>query len=468
MKNISIKIIGVFILVVLVLTSCKKWIDTDLNVNPDAPADVPMSSLLPSIEANMAFNTIGGNDIVRVTSMWLQYFSGVSRQSQAEADYIFRDGDVNNQWNTNYAFTMMDLKKLIGKATESENATYLGIGNVLLANALGICTDVWDAIPYSEAFQGQDNLSPKFDDQQAIYVEIITLLDGAIAALPNGEVVEGDLIYGGDPALWLKAARAMKARYQLHLSKQDGNAWANALASLDQSLAGNDEDMEFPFAVGVGSQSPLFQFMDQRGDITMHKTFIDILNIRFDPRVTVFATLSGDTTQPYKGADWGSGGEDASLPGPAYAAEDSPTPFITYAECLFIKAECEFKTGVAESQVRATLIQAVSASMDKWGVLNPLYIAAYDSVIQLYTGNVLYKEIMIQKYIALYHQAEAFNDWRRTENIIELFPNPLPTAVRNEIPRRFPYSTDEKNYNSNTPDVADIWVRVWWDPLPNN
>jgi hypothetical protein len=37
--------------------------------------------------------------------------------------------------------------------------------------------------------------------------------------------------------------------------------------------------------------------------------------------------------------------------------------------------------------------------------------------------------------------------------------------VQHAIPRRFPYATDEKVYNPNTPKIADNWVRVWWDPL---
>ena len=80
-------------------------------------------------------------------------------------------------------------------------------------------------------------------------------------------------------------------------------------------------------------------------------------------------------------------------------------------------------------------------------------------------GLAFYHELMIQKYIALYYQAETYNDWRRTENIIGLVPNPNP-GVKHEIPRRFPYPNSEKTYNSNTPVVADNYVRVWWDVTP--
>ena len=68
MKKISIRIIGMFVVAVLIFSGCKKWIDTEINVNPDAPADAPMSTLLPTVQANMAYVTVGGNDISRLSS----------------------------------------------------------------------------------------------------------------------------------------------------------------------------------------------------------------------------------------------------------------------------------------------------------------------------------------------------------------------------------------------------------------
>jgi hypothetical protein len=40
---------GTIVLIIL-LTSCEKWIDTNLNIDPDAPADVPMNLMLPAIQ----------------------------------------------------------------------------------------------------------------------------------------------------------------------------------------------------------------------------------------------------------------------------------------------------------------------------------------------------------------------------------------------------------------------------------
>ncbi|HTX87451.1 MAG TPA: SusD/RagB family nutrient-binding outer membrane lipoprotein [Bacteroidales bacterium] len=469
MKNIKFKLIGVLILVALVVGSCKKWINTDINTSPDSPIDVPMSSLLPAVEANLAYNTIGGNDYTRVTTQWIQQFMGIARQSQGESNYIWHDGDVDNVWNTTYAFSMTDLKTLISKSTD--DPTYRGIADVLLADALGHTTDIWGDIPYSQAFQGVNNLSPSFDTQDTVYNYIYKLLDEAIAKLASTTtVVRGDLIYNGDPALWLKAANAMKARYLLHLSKQDPGSYAKALAALSGCLASNADNMQLVFLNQQGSQNPLYQFMNQRGDIAMHQVFMDTLKGRGpDPRMYVYASPGADTSDLYQGAGWGSTGENASPPGPAVASPAAPVYFITYAECLFIKTECEFATGVAESQVKADLVAAVGASMDQFGVYDATYMTFYDAAIQqpYVTGPVLFHEIMMQKWIALYNQGEAYVDWRRTENAIGLSPNPNPaTGSKPGIPRRFPYSLGEKSYNSNTPTDVDIWQRVWWDKAP--
>jgi hypothetical protein len=473
MKKINFKLIGLMVLVILTLGSCKKWIDTGINKVPDSPDDTPMFTLLASIEANMAYNTVGGTDIAMPTCIWIQQIHGVARQAASEGIYIWRDGDVNNQWNTNYSRTMIDLYTMMNKATAAKHPYYLGIAEVLMAYSLGITTDVWNDIPYAEAFQGEFNLTPKFDSQQAIYAKIKELLDDAInnqLSQNYADYPQQDVIYGGASdgptqiSLWLKAAHALRARYALHLSKINGNqAYLDALADLPAAFASNNDDMFVPFPGTPGQQNPFYQFMDQRTDAAMDSVFIENLKIRFDPRLTVFAypIKNGD----YVGAGWYyDGAADVSLPGPAFAAAGAPVQFINYAECLFIKAECEFKTGVAEGTVQQSLVDAVTASMDKWGVLNPAYMHAYDSVAKTMTGAVLFHEIMYQKYIALVYQAEAFNDWRRTDNVIGLQPNPKGSL--NNIPRRFPYSTDEKAYNPNTPQGVTISDRVWWDKAP--
>ena len=81
MKKINFKFIGILLLVILALGSCKKWIDPNVNTSPDSPPDVDMSVLLAYSEVNKAYNTIGGNDIARVTRFLLPEFPAQDRDT---------------------------------------------------------------------------------------------------------------------------------------------------------------------------------------------------------------------------------------------------------------------------------------------------------------------------------------------------------------------------------------------------
>ena len=107
--NNIIKTAGLSLVFVLSLSSCEKWIDTSLNIDPDSPADVPMKLMLPAIEQKLGYN-MGGNEIVRTTAIWMQQFDGVDRQSYTEAIYQLVPGDVNNLWNAFYPGILMNSK----------------------------------------------------------------------------------------------------------------------------------------------------------------------------------------------------------------------------------------------------------------------------------------------------------------------------------------------------------------------
>ena len=111
------------------------------------------------------------------------------------------------------------------------------------------------------------------------------------------------------------------------------------------AFSGNEDDMEFHYSTATHVEyNPLAQFMYLFGEVRMGAFFIDLLRLYNDPRITVYAEL--DNNSEYTGSEPGSGNSQASKPGPAVAAPDAPSYFITYDELLFIKAEALFKTGV--------------------------------------------------------------------------------------------------------------------------
>lgn len=453
--NIS-KTLGFALVFVLVLSSCDKWIDTDINIDPDSPADVPMNLMLPAIQQSMGF-TMVGNDIARVTNMWMQYFDGTDRQSYTQSKYQLLPTDVNNVWTSVYTEVFMNAKVLIDKAENTEGKEsphYAGITQVLVAYSLANCTDLFGDMPFSEAFQGNENvLTPAFDTQETLYTTINTYLDNAITNLSsatNAVDISGDVVYGGDIVKWKKAAYALKARAALNLSAVNGNAaYTAALAAAANGFTSNADDFQVPWE--QDNKNPLYQFMSERGDIRMGATFVDMLKVNDDPRLGFFVAKDGDGE--YTGSVIGSQNSNASELGDFIAALDAPTVMISYAELMFIKAEALFKTGgdaqtAFEAAVAASVLKVTGDANTEWLDAN---INGVPVTLEL---------IMTQKYFAGCGTNTAYADYRR----IGLPAIPIhPQALIPAIPTRFPYAQDEITYNgANVPSVI-ISDKLWWD-----
>lgn len=435
------------------LGSCSSALDPNINISPNAPTDVPVGIILPTLQGSLAYAF--GGDLGRYTSLITQHNRGVDRQHTNLYQFQIQEADVNNLWNLLYAGSMTDLTRLIQKASEQNLPTYRGIARTLLALALGNATDVWNDIPFSEAFRGIENSAPRYDTQEQIYNRIQSLLDSAIidlTAANPGSIVPGptnDLMMGGNRANWARVARTLKARYALHLSKVNRmQAAQNALAALagGNAIASNAQDLQFTFGTGPTTANPLFQFMSQRNDIRVGFQLVNMMNALNDPRRPRY--YRGTTVE--------------APPGDFVAAIDAPVIFTSYMETKFIEAEANAILGNNDA-ARAAYLEAVRASLTKVGVsaADQMTYLAQPTVTPM--GAPTIQQIIEQKYIALYMQAETFVDWRRTG-----FPMIDPTravagATLAMVPRRFPYPQDERLNNTNFPGEVPITSRVWWD-----
>lgn len=445
MKNRFSKIFSILFAITLLFSACEdKWIDPDVNIDPDSPLKVPMNQLLSAIEARMGYN-LGGFDFVGTTAMWSQHVTGVSRQAATIGKYNITEADMNNLWNTVFAGIVMDIKVLIDQSSpEYEDAIngsphFSGAAKILLANTLGLASDVWDDVPvpapYGNGALGLDNLEPQFTDQQTIYSTIQQLLNEAITDLQTDDLVndfplDGDYFYEGDTQAWIKVAYTLKARYAMHLTKVGGVNYDEVLNNLANGLTANEEDFELYFADANTQANPLYQYNDQRGDCESNNDFLGMLEANGDPRSAVFGT------QPF---------------GP-YADMASPVVFISFVESKFLEAEAAKLKG-DQATADAAYNAAVSASLAKFGVSDPTWEAEHAN-----KSGVTIADIMTAKYFALFAQAEVFVDLRRYD-----FQYPaLSPATGSQFPRCFPYGNNERIYNSNCPK-NDKFDKVWWD-----
>mgnify|MGYP003630800102 CR=1 FL=1 len=456
LKNINYKSAIVVLSMLFLTAACEKWNDSSINIDPDAPADVPMNLLLPAIQQSMGYNLVG-NNTVRTNNIWMQQFDGTDRQSYTEARYQLTPADVGNAWTPMYTEIMMNSTIIINKAqTEGlESPNFAGVAQVCIATTLGIGTDLFGDMPFSEAFKGSESLlRPIYDPQQSLYTSINTLLNQAITNLNNTTntiPVSGDVIYGGDIAKWKKAANSIKARHALQLSGRNGAvAYTEALAAVAAGFTSNEDDFLVPFE--DANRNPIFQFMEQRTDIRMGATLVDLMAANDDPRLPFYAEEDGDGN--YTGSVIGSQNGDASKPGTDVAAFDASTKIMTYSELKFIEAEA--RLALSQAGAQAAYEAAVAASVLRiTGEANTVWLDANINGVPVSLENII-----TQKYIDGFATNQPYADYRRTG-----FPALTlhPDAVISEIPSRFPYPQSELDYNSENVPAVTLTGKVWWD-----
>ena len=436
--------IATAMILTLSFTSCDKWIDPELNVDPDAALEVPNSLLLPAIELDMAY-VFGSQDVVGSTGMWVQYSFGAARQAAIIGAGNITESDINNLWNSMYNGGMMDAKVLIDQAADAP--AYSGVAKILMALYLGYATDLWGDVPYSEAFLGLENLTPAYDTQESVYASIQSLLTAGIADLnAAASSPANDYFYGGNKAQWIKAANSLKARYAIHLSSRNASYATEALGFIANGMTSNADDLTFWFNETPSENSPIFQFAQQRGDVANSASFFTLLANENDPREIIFEANSSNTGDDYAGMYYGQPG--------------GPIELMTYTELMFIKAEAEFANG-SDANAKAALKLAVNSSIDKYRGMDAGFDAAADAFVtakeaEIDAATLDLEYIITQKYIARYLSPESYTDYRRTG-----WPTITPLANAS-IPTRFPYPTNERLYNSSTPSSTKN-TPVWWD-----
>lgn len=444
----KIKSLAILAVAAVGFTACSDaWLE-DYKLDQNRPSDVSMEVLLPSAQA--AYGMTQGDVLPRLTSIFMQQMTGTDRQSLAHNRYAqIGEGDFNTPWNNSYAGGLYDLKLIEEKAEAAGASAYVGVAKIMTAMYLGVLTDHFGDIPYTNALQGADNLKATFDPQADIYTTIFTLLsDGKDALAQPSSVTPGgdDLIHGGDLAAWAATADGLRARHLNHLSKTSDYNAADVIAACDDALnAGVYCTIGFEAAL---NQNPWYQFtvIDRAGYISQYGTMYDMMEASSDPRINL-----------YRSAD--------SLTMPAYGDATSALPIVTPFEIMFVKAEAQLAGSASDA--RATLEAAIESHMTWLGV-DAGDIATYVAALPATTDLEL---IMNEKYVAMFSSSESWTDWRRTG-----FPTLSAPADANlsGMPRRMPYPEGEYLYNNDnvpmpldaTPDdkfgVTSTY-RLWWD-----
>ncbi len=454
MKSSSVKLF-MFITIAggLLFAACKKG--NEYYVNPNTPTDGTVQTLLPALEVS-TINVYEG-DLARTSNLLVQYHAGVREQASQVNVYSLPENMFDNQWGQLYQAVNTG-RVLVGKAASSPR--YRGIAKVFLALNWGLLTDFWGDIPYAEAVQWPTNKFPHYDPQQQVLDSIQQLLSDAIADLqtaPGDNLyipAQDDIIFKGDNAAWIRTAWTLKARYLNRLSNKPTYNPAAILDALSKGISSNAQDCMGRHGTGASESNQWFVFQAQRGYYRAAKPFVDSVALRpADQRLSkYFSPVTGGAVV---GSPLDVPSANASLWGPYLSGSiDASTPLVTNFEALFIKAEVLARQG--DIATADTLNKAIKASCAK------VTGGAYDGAsIALYTPAATdINRVMYEKWIAMFGQCEAYNDYRRT-GLPALVPNPNGITEGHQIPKRYPTPAGERTANPNAP-LPSILASVWW------
>jgi len=446
MKN---KILILLISLALLGSSCSDFMSVN-EVNPNSASKVPAKLILPAALNNIAaiMNTPGNYDFIYLWHGLWCISSGYSQPSNL-VQYRLLNSSYQNPFSISYAIGQ-NLTEIENVSTDPKDAGYKAIAMIMKAYLIHNLVDQWGNVPYSEAFKaGEGILKPKYDDQKAIYEDLILKLDDAIKiikALPVDATeipASSDIVFGGNMTKWAKFGNTIKLRMLVHQSGMSGrDAYIKSAIATTASVgylgAGEGALSNPGYSNSDGKMNPFYaryykvDGTSQSDGITYHnagKDVVEFMKANADPRL-------GRFFNPYSGTNFAGNTLGITDPAPLTAANTSKlgyvkdskghmigtfnksAPLLTDFESLFIQAEAVERGYIAGSG-KDLYNAAITQSCKYMGLTD----AQAETFLALDLPNVNYgmasskvNLILMQKWVSLNGIApiEVWTDYRRS------------------------------------------------------
>jgi hypothetical protein len=434
-KNRSRRLLGVTV-AALSIGACD--FISPIESNPNAVATASVDQLFTGIQVNSFFLATGG--LSRISAIWTQQMAGTDRQFVAFDNYIIGEEDFEDEFDAAYTQGgLVDIRAAIAAAEDAGRLPYAGILKIHEAYMMGLIASFYGDIPYSEAVN-PDIETPVLDDQAAVYAALQALLTEAIANLGGTGAGPGavDMAFQGNTARWIAVANTLKARYHMHWGEVSGNAaYTAARTAALAGITANAGSWRARFGASATENNMWYQFQrDRSGYISAGDFLVPLMVANSDPRLPFY--FSESSPGVYTPRASGLSSSATGFGGPAFRF-----PMVTCAENYFILAEAESRLGSADAVVRTAANNALACEEAMWGV----DLSARKGVINGLSGAALRDEVMRQKYIAMFLNPEAFNDYKRA-------CRPAITERPSGMPGRVFYSSNERRTNPNIPPTG--------------
>jgi len=480
------KLISLLFMSLLVFTSCED--ELDINTNPNTPPEISRGLALSAAQGSIA--TIMGGEFFNLGGIYAQYYTQAPSAGQYDAieEYNLNTDFANRTWTELYAGGLNDLQFVENKSMEDgDTGSYL-IATILKAYTFQYLVDIFGDVPYTEALQGNDNISPAPTPGEDIYLDLIATIDEALVQYEdnpvNSEVGQQDLIYNADMDLWVQFANTLKLKLYMRMSytPQANSAAVMSLINENNFLS---EDASFrAFSDATDKRNPYYEvqieFLGNVNTVASNSLF-EFYSRNDDPRLQKVFTANNE--DEYVGIEQGigktMGGTQARELSRPDIKPDTPVYFMTVAESSFLQAEAlvRYAGGTGAEELYNS---GVTRSFEQNIIPNVNDFIGSGGVYEfMSSGNVEedVEQIIVQKWAALanINNIEAwiealrtgypvlttvaepeYEEGRRIVSLASVLPG-------DQILLSLYYPDNEIQRNNNLTQKENLTQKVWWN-----
>jgi hypothetical protein len=508
------------VLSALLFSACTDYLD--INRDPSYPAQASTPLLFASGTTWSA--SILGCDVQLVTALWAQQYSQNTNSQQYTTidQYNMTNSNTyfSRYWQSIYAGALPDLKQVMSQAEKEAAWNYWLAAKVMTAYDYNMLVSLFEKVPFSQALQGNDNLTPVFDDSKAVDKGILGLLDEAIAKKTDASSAAlasmgaKDMVYAGNITKWVQFAKTIKLKVLMR-DFATNQATIQTLLTEGDLLASDAKLAQFTDA--ENKSNPLYENdrrkLNATGNIRVSATLMAFLQANSDPRIAVFAEPTTQYIKPgataaddqivnvpasmapyYRGCDQGCYGSDAldgskfppSVHSRALLAANDPVYLMSAAESYYLQAEAWARIGDS-GKAKTAYEAAVKASFSRWGFDGTAFVAAGGAyAFDATSTDTMLKCILTQKWVSSTRTDawNAFFDICRTNIpamgtqyvtdltrisqlntsyvVGTLAPSMKSVLLSGQYPHRFLFPKTSSDNNPNTPAVVPLYQKMWW------
>jgi hypothetical protein len=213
----------------LAFLSCDQYLDVNESPNQLTFDKATPNKLLPGAQVSTyrvqatTMNQLGN---VFMNS-WTRNTQSFGNGYDSELQLVIDNGFYGGIWNGLY-LNLKNFDAIIKFPNPNgQYDLYVAAAKICKAHYMQGIVDLYGNAPYSQAWQGNSNLTPAYDDDYAIYQDLFTQLEDARDLIANAsasaeDIAPYDVMLAGDMDKWVEFANTIQLRLCLRMSEVTG------------------------------------------------------------------------------------------------------------------------------------------------------------------------------------------------------------------------------------------------------